>query len=74
MGRAITAAGDMDALPIGSIIAMSKFGVTMNTALKTEADNWALAGQVRKYTTEKLHTIATDRDDYEMTIIYEAAP
>lgn len=72
MGRAIETATDLDALLIGSIVAISSGGVMVNTALKTEPDNWGLTGQIRKYTTANLFRLAVERDGYKVNVLYEA--
>ena len=72
MGRAITTAADMGALLVGSIVSISGDGVMVNTALKTEPDNWALAGQVRRYSARLLFRSAIERDGRNMNVLYEA--
>ena len=62
----------MDHLPVGSVVCIQNGSETINVALKTAPDNWALTGQTRKYTGAYLTRLAVERDGYALTVLHES--
>jgi hypothetical protein len=71
LSRPIATASDLDSLHIGSVVVLVADGETMNVALKTPYDEWGLAGQVSRFASDKLFSLAVNRDGYTLTVVHE---
>jgi len=65
----IATVDELDAAAVGTVIALGAEAETVNVALKTHADKWALAGQSSPMATAALFRAAIERDGYMLTIL-----
>jgi len=66
----ITTAEELDALSVGTVVALLQGSETVNVALKTGADEFGLAGKSPRFTTATLFRIAVGRDGFTLAVLH----
>lgn len=67
MSRTSLTQAQIEGLPIGSVVALTKDAKIINVAFKDPEGSWALAGKPHPFVTADLYRLAVDRDGFTLT-------